>query len=155
MSRVCEVTVGFFKCQAIIILVNAVVLSIGLRFMGNTYGILIGCALAFLDALPVIGSGTVLLPWAVFSLLMEQYKNAVVLLVLYGICTIIREVLEPRLMGDKLGINEFYMLMATFMGITLFGVWGIFLGPVGMIMILEILKQMEDVHSTANSDVIT
>ncbi len=155
VTRVCEVSVGFFKCQAIIISIIAVVLAIGLRLMGNAYGILIGIALAFLDALPVIGSGTVLLPWALFSLLMGHYKNAVILVVLYGICTIIREVLEPRLMGDKLGINEFYMLMATFIGITLFGVWGIFLGPLGMIMILEILKQMEDLYLEDNSDVIT
>ena len=46
-------------------------------------------------------------------------------------------------MGSNLGINEFYMLMATFTGLSLFGVWGIFLGPLGMVMILEILRQLE------------
>jgi len=145
-GRICEVSAGFFKCQAVIIAVIAVVLAIGLSIMGNRYGVLIGISLAFLDALPVIGSGTVLLPWALILVLSGNYKNAVILVILYGISTVIREVLEPRLMGDKLGINEFYMLMATFIGIALFGVWGIFLGPLGMIMILEILKQMEDLY---------
>ncbi len=147
VTRICEVSAGFFKCQGIIIAVIAVVLSVGLRLMGNSYGILIGIVVAVLDALPVIGSGTVLLPWALLSVFMGNYKQAVILIILYGICTVIREVLEPRLMGDKLGINEFYMLMATFIGISLFGVWGIFLGPLGMIMILEILRQMEDLYS--------
>lgn len=145
-GRICEVSAGFFRCQAIIIAIISVVLSIGLRLMGNRYGILIGVLIAFLDALPVIGSGTVLVPWAVIRLFMSDYKGAAILLLLYGLCTVIREFLEPRLMGDKLGINEFYMLMATFIGIALFGVWGIFLGPLGMIMILEILNQMEDLY---------
>lgn len=143
---ICEVSAGFFRCQLIIIAIIAVVLSVGLRLMGNRYGILIGVLVAFLDALPVIGSGTVLVPWAAVKLFSADYKGAIVLVVLYALCTIIREFLEPRLMGDKLGINEFYMLMATFIGIALFGVWGIFLGPLGMIMILEILNQMEDLY---------
>lgn len=148
-GRICEVSVGFFRCQLIIIAIICVILGAGLRLMGNRYGILIGVVVAFLDALPVIGSGTVLIPWAVVRLVLGDYGGAAVLVVLYALCTVIREFLEPRLMGDKLGINEFYMLMATFIGIALFGVWGIFLGPLGMIMILEVLRQMEDLYADA------
>lgn len=143
-GRVCQVGAGFFRCQMIIIGIIAVILSAGLLLMGNSYAVLIGVTVAFLDALPVIGSGTVLLPWALFALFDRNYMSAVVLVILYILCTVVREILEPRLMGDKLGINEFYMLMATFIGIALFGVSGILLGPLGMVMILEILKQMEE-----------
>ena len=139
-ARICEVSACFFKCQFVIVGILAVILGIGLRLIGNPYGILIGAVIAVLDALPVIGSGIILIPWAIAAAIMHNYKNAVVLAILYILCTVIREILEPRLMGDKLGINEFYMLMSTFVGFALFGVWGIFLGPLWMIMTLEILK---------------
>ena len=142
-GRICQVSAGFFKCQIIIIGIIAVILSAGLALMGNDYAVLIGITVAVLDALPVIGSGTVLLPWAFFSLLDKNFSDAAVLVILYVLCTVVRELLEPRLMGEKLGINEFYMLMATFTGLALFGVSGIFLGPAGMVMIIEILKQLE------------
>ena len=149
-GRVCQVSAGFFRCQLIIIGIIAAILSMGLVLMGNSFGVLIGVTVAFLDALPVIGSGTILLPWAVFALLDRSYVSAAVLVLLYILCTVVREVLEPRLMGDKLGINEFYMLMATFIGLALFGVSGIFLGPLGMVMILEILKQLEGLYEGGN-----
>lgn len=142
-SRICETSAGFFKCQVIIIAVIALVLSMGLKLSGSSYSVLFGIVIAVLDALPVIGSGTILLPWAVISLIDGRYIHSIVLVVLYILCTLIREFLEPRLMGSNLGINEFYMLMATFTGLSLFGVWGIFLGPLGMVMILEILRQLE------------
>ncbi len=146
-ARIYQVSAGFFRCQLTIIGIIAVILSLGLTLSGSHYGVLLGIIIAFLDALPVIGSGTVLLPWAVFVFLNGSYVKAAVLVILYVLATIVREVLEPRLMGNKLGINEFYMLMATFTGLALFGVWGIFLGPLGMVMILEILKQLEDLYA--------
>lgn len=139
-ARICDVSAVFFKCQFVIVGILAVILGIGLRLIGNSYGVLIGIVIAVLDALPVIGSGIILIPWAIASAFMHNYKNAVILVVLYILCTVIREILEPRLMGDKLGINEFYMLMTTFVGLALFGVWGIFLGPLWLIMTMEILK---------------
>lgn len=146
-ARIYQVSAGFFRCQLTIIAIIAVILSLGLTLFGSRYGVLLGIVIAFLDALPLIGSGTVLLPWAVFVLLEGSYVKAAILVILYVLATVVREVLEPRLMGTKLGINEFYMLMATFTGLALFGVWGIFLGPLGMVMILEILKQLEDLYT--------
>jgi len=145
-ARICQVSGCFLRAQAIIIVVIAIFLSAGLRLMGNKYGIIIGVITAILDALPVLGSGTILIPWAMIDLITGSYRNGFLLLAFYIVCTIIREFLEPRLMGDKLGINEFYMLMATFIGISLFGVWGIILGPLGMVMILEILSQVEELY---------
>lgn len=145
-GRVCEVSAGFFRCQLIIIAIIAVILSTGLVLMGYSFGILLGIIIALLDALPVIGSGTILIPWALVVFLDGNYIHGIVLIILYILSTIVREILEPRLMGDRLGINEFYMLMATFIGIALFGIYGIFLGPLGMVMILEILRQMEDLY---------
>lgn len=141
--RIGEVAGCFFRAQLIIMLLVAVVCSVGLVLIGNPYGITIGIIIGVLDALPVIGSGTILLPWAVVLIFMDSYGHAAVLIVLFALTTLIREFLEARLMGKRLGINEFYMLMATFIGINLFGIWGIILGPLGMIMILEVLNQID------------
>lgn len=136
VSRVCG---SFFKTQGVIMICTAIICVLGLWFLKNPYALFLGVVIALLDALPLIGSGTILLPWAVFSVLGGEWPIALGLLVLYLLCTCLREVLEPKLMGDGLGINPFFMLMATFVGLSLFGLWGILLGPLGLVIILEIL----------------
>ena len=122
----------------------ALICGAGLILLKNPYAILVAVIIAFMDALPLIGSGTILIPWAVTYLLSGEYYKAVVIIILYAFCALIREILEARLMGSKLGVNEFYILMATFVGMTLFGLWGIILGPLGLVLIIEILNQIDD-----------
>lgn len=133
----------FFKAQGIIIGIVAVICTVGLKLAGTGYALIIGLAIAVLDALPVIGSGTILVPWLIIDFFMGNYRHGIILAVIYGLCAVVREVLEARLMGSRLGINEFYMLAVTFIGMKLFGISGIILGPVGLILILEILTQMK------------
>lgn len=137
-------TVGcFFKAQGIIIGIVAVICAVGLKLSGTGYALLIGLCIALLDALPVIGSGTILVPWLVIDFFIGNYRHGIALLVIYGLCAVVREVLEARLMGSHLGINEFYMMAVTFIGMKLFGISGIILGPVGLILILEIMSQLK------------
>lgn len=142
-ARVCETVGCFFKAQAIIMAIVALICSVGLKFAGTGYALLIGIGIALLDALPVIGSGTILGPWLVIDFFMGNVRHGVFLAVIYGLCTIVREVLEAKLMGNRLGINEFYMMAVTFIGMKLFGIAGIILGPVGLILILELLSQLK------------
>lgn len=142
-ARIGETVGCFFKAQGIIIGLVAIICGIGLQIAGTGYAFIIGIAVAILDALPVIGSGTILVPWLVIDFFMGNYRHGVILAVIYGLCAVVREVLEARLMGSRLGINEFYMLAVTFIGMKLFGISGIILGPVGLILILEILTQMK------------
>ena len=79
--------------------VIAVILSAGLKLAGSSYSVLLGIMIAVLDALPVIGSGTILLPWAAAVFLSGRYLFGVILIILYILCTLVREFLEPRLMG--------------------------------------------------------
>lgn len=142
-ARVCDTVGCFFKAQAIIIAIVALICGAGLKIAGTEYAALIGVGIAFLDALPVIGSGTILVPWLVIDFFIGNYRHGVILAVIYGLCTVVREVLEARLMGSRLGINEFYMMAVTFIGMKLFGISGIILGPVGLILILELLSQLK------------
>lgn len=142
-ARIAETVGCFFKAQGIIISIVAVICTVGLKLSGTGYALLIGLSIALLDALPVIGSGTILVPWIVIDFFMGNYRHGIALLVIYGLCAVVREVLEARLMGSRLGINEFYMMAVTFIGMKLFGISGIILGPVGLILILEILSQLK------------
>ena len=84
--------------------------SIGLKLAGSEYAVLTGIVIALLDALPVIGSGTILIPWAIIDIFIGNYKAALILAVVYALCAALREVLEAKLMGNSMGVNEFYML---------------------------------------------
>lgn len=143
-AKLCKATWCFFRSQCIIITLVAVVCSIGLKLAGSEYAVLTGIVIALLDALPVIGSGTILIPWAIIDIFIGNYKAALILAVVYALCAALREVLEAKLMGNSMGVNEFYMLAATFIGMNLFGLWGIILGPVGLVLILELLRQLKE-----------
>lgn len=90
--------------------------------------------------LPFVGTGIVLLPLSIWQLLNGWYVQTVVCLVLYGVCILTRELLEPKLIGKRVGVAPVYMLLAVYAGIRLFGVSGIIKGPLCLIVIFEILR---------------
>lgn len=127
----------FVKAQLIIMLVIgvtcAVVLSVGGISDGAFWGILAGG----LDALPFLGTGIVLLPLTVAQFLGGHYVRAVICILLYVGCILIREVSEPKLIGQKMGIPPWAVLIALYGGIRLFGVGGIIKGPLGFILVQQ------------------
>lgn len=133
----------FFKAQGIILLVIAVIASATLRIAGVEGGIFFGILAGFLDMLPFVGTGIVLVPLSVWQLLNGQYGRMAVCLVLYGACILIRELLEPRLIGNKMGISPVFILFAVYAGVKLFGVGGIIKGPLALIVIFEILRDQK------------
>ena len=106
---------------------------------GAELNVAVGVALGFVDVLPILGTGTVLIPWAVVCLFQRQYVTAAGLMVIYGICYFFREFAEARLMGTQLGITGLETLIAIYVGLSLFGVWGMLLGPAGYLVIREIM----------------
>ena len=98
-----------------------------------------GIALGFVDVLPILGTGTVLIPWAIISVFQKKYLLAAGLLVIYGICYFFREFAEARLMGNEMGITGLETLISIYVGLSVFGLWGMLLGPAGYLMIREIL----------------
>ena len=119
----------------ILIFIVSVVCVTGLLIIRNPYALLFGIAIAIFDAFPVVGSGSILVPWAVFHVLGGNMMEAAILVTIYVITLLIREVLEPRLLGNCLGISPFYMLISIYVGVKVFGIVGILLGPIGLIMI--------------------
>ncbi len=144
LEGVLSYLVTFFKAQGVILLVIAVLCSVTLTIAGIEGGIFLGMLAGFLDMLPFVGTGIVLVPLSVWQLLNGAYVQMAVCLALYGICALAREFLEPRLIGNKIGLSPVWILFSIYAGVKLFGVGGIVKGPLALIVIFEILKSRKE-----------
>ncbi|MBO5746203.1 MAG: sporulation integral membrane protein YtvI [Clostridia bacterium] len=116
---------GYF----LIILLTFFELSLGLMLLRVKYALIIAAVTAVVDILPILGSGTVLIPWAVVSALLGNTGLGIGLVVLYLIITTVRNFTEPRIIGSKIGVHPLVMLAAVFLGLTLFGAVGVIAAP--------------------------
>ncbi len=132
--------IAYVKTQIILILLVSITCGLGLFLIKNPYAMLFGVAIGIFDAFPVLGSGLILIPWAVISFIRGKAFAGAVLLTLYGICQFLREYLEPKLLGGKMGIRPVQSLMAVYIGYELFGVLGLFLGPFGLVLIKSLWR---------------
>ncbi len=140
--RLKDVLGTFFKTQGVIMAITCGICTVGLYIMGNPYAFLIGFLIGLVDALPVFGTGTVFLPWGIILLIMGNYKMAVGVFLIYFICYYTRQFLEPKLMGNRLGISPTLMLITLYLGLVLFGISGVITGPIGGILIKEISSHL-------------
>lgn len=128
---------GYFKAQFKIMLVVAIILLVGFSFLGISYAILLSILIALLDFLPFFGTGTVLIPWAVIKLLSSDYKMAVGLTVTYLISQLVRQIIQPKIVGDTIGLDPLSTLLFMFIGYRIDGVFGMIVAvPAGMILII-------------------
>lgn len=135
----------FVRTQVLIMMITTLVCTWGLLLLHNAYALLIGAGVGILDALPIFGTGTVLIPWTLLSLIRGKYLEAAVIFSIYLICYSIREFLEPKLMGTHMGIHPVMMLLTMYVGVILFGVSGFIFGPAAYIMITEIANYLKKV----------
>ena len=129
----------FLRSYCLIFLMTFAELSIGFLLMKIPYAILIGLLVAVIDIMPVLGTGLVLLPWAAIAAIMSNYPIAIGLIVLYIIMTVVRNTVEPRLVGQQIGLHPLATLTSMFLGMQLFGIIGLFVFPV----VLSLLVQFE------------
>ncbi len=127
---------GYFKAHFQIMIVIFFITVIPFAFMGISYSGLLAVVIAIVDFLPFFGAGTVLVPWAVYRLVTGSYTYAVILFVIYVVVLVVRQLLEPKLIGDNIGMSPFETLVFMLIGYRLAGVLGLIIGiPVGMILI--------------------
>ena len=110
-----------------------------LGIMKNGYFALIAAGIAIFDILPVAGSGGILIPWAIVCLVTGNYKQAIGLIIIYVVITVIRQYIEPKIVGTSLGVNPIVTLMGLYFGLKLFGFIGMFVVPI-TIMTLKALN---------------
>lgn len=127
---------GYFKAQFKIMLVIVAILYVGFLFMKVDYAILLALLIAFLDFLPVFGTGTIIWPWAVIDVINGNYIQAGMLLLLYVVCQVIKQVLQPKMVGDSIGLSPLMTLFILYIGYKAAGIVGILIAlPIGMVVV--------------------
>lgn len=131
---------GMLKGYGVIMLITFSELLVGLWILKREYALIAAAVTAILDILPVLGSGTVLIPWALLAFLTGDKTLAFGLLVLYIIITAVRNVVEPKILGSRVGLPPIIMLISAFLGLKFFGASGIFLLPVAVLAAKVIIE---------------
>lgn len=127
---------GYFKAHFKIMVVIFFITVIPFSIMGISYSALLAVLIAIVDFLPFLGAGTILIPWALYQLITGSYRYAAVLVVLYLVIMVVRQLLEPKLIGDSIGINSFEILIFMLIGYRLCGMLGLILSiPAGMVIV--------------------
>lgn len=132
--------IKFLRAYGLIILITFLELFVGFTILGIKYAFLIALFTAVIDILPVLGTGTVLIPWSVFLLLSGNYYTGVALIIIYIVITIIREIIEPKIVGKYIGLYPLLTLISMYVGLKTLGVVGLLLFPI----ITIIIKKLND-----------
>ncbi len=126
---------GYFKAQFRIELWMYLLLVIGLTIMQVDYALLIALGIAFLDFLPIFGTGTVMVPWAIIKILSSDYKMAIGLLIIWGVGQLVRQMIQPKIVGDSVGLPPLPTLILLYIGYKVGSVVGMILAvPIGLIV---------------------
>lgn len=120
---------GYFKAQLMLMGIIAVICIIGLTIIRAPYALFLGVIISIVDALPVFGSGFFYWPWIVFSIITGNYSQAIGLAIIYITVLLARQILEPKIVGNQIGIHPLITLMSIYIGLRLFGFIGIIIGP--------------------------
>lgn len=140
---------GYLKAEVILVIISFVISLIGLyifHFIGWNveYPLIMALIIGFVDALPIFGSGTVMLPWAVFTAFMGDIRLAIAIFVLWAIMSIVRQLIEPRIVSGQIGIHPIFTLIAMYTGFRFMGVIGMLIGPIILIILKNIYGTLID-----------
>ncbi len=138
-----KVTLQYLRSYFLIMMLTFSVMFFGLSVIGIRYALLMALIIAVLDLLPVIGIGTVLIPWGLFMLMTGDTKTGVGLLILYGIGMILRQIAEPRIVGKQLGIHPLLTLVLMYVGYSLLGLFGLLLLPLFSIILKTLIEKYD------------
>lgn len=131
---------SWFKAQLIMMLITFCELLLAFLLLRVPYSLLLALLIALIDLLPVFGTGTVLLPWALIAALTGDHGLALGLLITYAAVTLVRNMVQAKLLGDQLGLHPLVTLLALYVGFRVMGFWGMLLFPILAVLV----KQMND-----------
>lgn len=127
---------GYVKTQLKLMIIIMLALLIGFKLLRVEYALLLALITSILDFLPVFGTGTIIGPWVVLKIISGDYLYAVFLVIIYLVCLLIKQLLQPKIMGDSVGLSPLYALFFMFVGYRIDGIWGMIIGiPIGMILL--------------------
>ena len=141
---------GYIRSYLILAGMIFLIMLIGLSILGVRYALLLSILLAAVDILPVLGIGVILLPWGILAIAFGDTTLGIGLLVLFGTAEILRQVIEPRLLGAALGVHPLLSLFSLYLGARLFGIFGLILGPVIALSLRVVSSRITEVQKTKN-----
>ncbi|MDR1616423.1 MAG: sporulation integral membrane protein YtvI [Syntrophomonadaceae bacterium] len=131
---------GFVKAYIILVSITAIITMIALKIAGVQYALTIGMVTGVLDLLPILGPGLVFLPWIIWELILGSKSLGIGLLVIYVIISVVRQVLEPKITGDNIGLHPLATLLSMYIGLKLIGFIGIIAGPVLLVLAIAVKR---------------
>ncbi len=132
---------AYLRAQLILICITFFELTIGFLIIGGAvadYALLLALIISIIDAIPILGTGTVLIPWGVYALIVGDMRLGIMLIVLYLICLAVRQLTEPRLVAHQIGLHPLLILMVMYAGLRLFGLFGMILGPILALVVKQL-----------------
>lgn len=140
---------GYLKAEVTLILVSFIISLIGLYILQFTgfnvqYPLLMALFIGFVDALPILGSGTVMIPWAIICAINGDINLGIAIIVLLIIMSIARQILEPKLVSKNIGVHPIFTLIAMYTGFKIIGITGLLIGPIVLIIVKNIFASLID-----------
>ena len=140
-SYVKNVLFIYIRSYSFLFLLTFAELCAGMFLLGMPYPALLALGIAVFDILPVLGTGGVLLPWAAVLFIIEEHGLAIGLLVLYLVILVVRNMVEPRIVGRQIGLHPLATLAALFLGLKLFGLVGLVAFPVALTVLVNFSRE--------------
>lgn len=134
------VFVGYLKAQVILMSITFVELSIGLSILSVPHSILIALGISILDVLPILGTGTIFIPWVIILLFYKDFSMAIGIFAVYLVATLTRQSIEPKIISTQIGIHPLITLITIYTGIRILGFSGIIIAPLFVICLVAIKK---------------
>lgn len=141
---------GYLRAQLILSAGVFFILLFGFLLTRQDYALLLAVGLAVLDFIPILGSGTVMVPWMVVDLFTSEYRHAIGLAVVWGLVSLFRRVAEPKILGDQTGLPPVLSLLGIYVGMQLGGVLGMILAPILCLVGLDLYRSGLMEHSLAD-----
>ncbi len=129
---------GYVKAEFLLSVEVFFILLAGFFLIRQPYGLLLSLGLAVMDFIPIIGAGTVMVPWAFVALFTGDFTAAVELMAIWGVIALFRRVMEPKFVGDQTGLSPILSLVSIYVGMKLAGVLGMVFGPVVLLVVLNL-----------------
>lgn len=130
---------GYLRAAMILMVITFTEVLIGLSIIGVEYSLLLAVMIAVIDALPVLGAGGILIPWSLYSFVTGDIRMGVSILILYVVVLVIRQTVEPKVVGQQIGVYPLLTLAAMYTGLKLIGFAGLIIGPITFLLIRNIL----------------
>ena len=146
---------GYLRAQIVLMLITMAQTLLGLYILGVDYVLLITLFVGILDILPILGPGLIFVPWIIVLLFSSRVKLALALLILYAIISVVRQVIQPKILGVSIGIHPLEALISLYVGYKVFGILGVIIGPILLVVLKGLwqsnLTEIKGIHDEKRS----